>query len=247
MGTIGRKKKITEGLSEDKIQEILSLHFLTPNTKKYEMENLFVFGWESDYLCITKSDIIYECEIKISRPDFKNDFKHKPKKHLILESKGENGNKMPDYFYYAVPDGMISIEEVPDYAGLIYVSYFPEDGYSVARIIKMAPRLKNEKTNIEGLKLQDKFYYSYREWKTCTKRAIKDNQDYRRLLSEEIEKNGGTINKPYSEIEKELKEKSQELSELENRYKALEKENSEKSLYISDLIHLLRKNNIKFD
>ena len=64
-------------LTETDIQDILSIHFLTPNAKKYEMENLFVFGWESDYLCITKSDLIYECEIKISRSDFHNDFKHK--------------------------------------------------------------------------------------------------------------------------------------------------------------------------
>ena len=45
-------------LTETDIQDILSIHFLTPNAKKYEMENLFVFGWESDYLCITKSDLI---------------------------------------------------------------------------------------------------------------------------------------------------------------------------------------------
>ena len=81
MGTLSKHK--TTCLTERDIQNILSIHFLTPNAKKYEMENLFVFGWESDYLCITKSDLIYECEIKIFRSDFQNDFKHKKKKSTM--------------------------------------------------------------------------------------------------------------------------------------------------------------------
>lgn len=48
------------------------------------MFNLFVYHWESDYIAITKNGYVYEVEIKISRADFLNDFKHKEEKHLLL-------------------------------------------------------------------------------------------------------------------------------------------------------------------
>ena len=44
---------------------------------------MFKFS-ESDYLCITKSGYIHEIEIKISRSDFANDFKHKKEKASIV-------------------------------------------------------------------------------------------------------------------------------------------------------------------
>ena len=80
MGTL----KKTEW-TEKKIQDRLRMYFMSPNTKKYEITNLYVYGWESDYLAITKSMVAYEVEIKVSRPDFKNDFKNKQDKHLLLK------------------------------------------------------------------------------------------------------------------------------------------------------------------
>ena len=153
--------------SEELIQQQLRYSFLSPNSVKYFTENLNVYDWESDVLKITKSGYAYEFEIKISRGDFKNDFKHKKKKHLLLENK-ENKAKMPNYFYYVVPEDLITEDEVPEYAGLIYI-YGTVLGsgrpyYSFSEI-KKAPKLHAEKMNVEKLNLVDKFYYNYIHWK----------------------------------------------------------------------------------
>ena len=106
--------------TEDTSQKVLRYGFLSPNSIKYVMENLTVYKWESDTLLVTKSGYAYEIEIKISRADFKNDFKHKEKKHFFLEGKGMkdalgreyDDRWRPNYFYYAVPEGLISPDEV---------------------------------------------------------------------------------------------------------------------------------------
>jgi hypothetical protein len=72
--------------SEKSICEKLSGQFLS--SPKYLLNNLYIYQWESDYLGITKSDYAYEIEVKISVQDFKNDFKNKKDKHLLLENCG---------------------------------------------------------------------------------------------------------------------------------------------------------------
>lgn len=110
---------------------------------------------ECDVISISKSNYIYEHEVKISRSDFKADFK-KEKHKLMTERKStkerlikENNQMIKDiwyltsnYFYFVVPDGLISIEEVPEYAGLIYVSENLE-----FNILKKAPLIHKEKAS----------------------------------------------------------------------------------------------------
>lgn len=248
MGTLSKHK--TTCLTEGDIQNILSIHFLTSNAKKYEMENLFVFGWESDYLCITKSDLIYECEIKISRSDFQNDFKHKKEKHLLLESKEKDvaaDNKKPDYFYYAVPEGLITKDEVPEYAGLIYVSKASGSNnvFSTCSVVKQAPRLKKEKTDLGSLNLRDKFYYSYRQWKGNSfekdKKISLMTEDYNALL----EKQG--VATTFKDFNDEIEKLKIELDETESFAKAMSRSAEEASKRVVHLERLLRKNNIEVD
>ena len=159
----------TEKLVLDKIKNFIS-------QPKYVMNNLYVFHhtWESDYCAITKSDYIYECEVKISRADFKQD-KKKKRKHQILEGtyvpqvkKDSFDNVVatekvykPHYFYYVVPKDLISVDEVPEYAGLIYVR---ESGFPY-EVVKKAPLLHKEKYTPQELNLLDKFYYNMQTWR----------------------------------------------------------------------------------
>lgn len=159
MGTL----KKTEW-TEKKIQDTLKMYFMSPNTKKYEITNLYVYGWESDYLAVTKSMVAYEVEIKISREDFKNDLNHKKDKHLLFENgdmigRFPKGSPMPNYFYYAVPDGLILPGDIPSYAGLIYLHPW---GVSFE---KEAKKLTDEKFDPEKMKLTDKFYYNMWNWR----------------------------------------------------------------------------------
>lgn len=190
-------------LTEERIQGVLSEYFLSQSSKRFEMENLFVFEWESDYLCVTKSGYVYECEIKISRSDFANDLKHKRKKFELLNEAAEGKDKdkslLPDYFYYVVPEGMISPDEVPAWAGLIHIR---EIGFPFSKV-KEARKIcqdNNERTLLND-RLLEKFYYAYRNWKTNSRKVKDELLQTQHLLEETVEHRGGTMGKTIPELE----------------------------------------------
>lgn len=164
---------------------------------EYKLFNSYMFAWESDFFCISKSGYSTEVEIKCSKADFKKDFTHKVEKHLLLKNfkkpailqrkrpftphlrRGETefvyghaessyvdfccpANHIPNKFYYACPEGLISLEDLPPYAGLIYVMEFTNQfgtGYNT-REIKRAPFLhKNVKSHTSTL--LSKYYYKH--------------------------------------------------------------------------------------
>ena len=214
MGSIGNRNKTDKEVikwSEELIQQQLRYNFLSPSSVKYFTENLNVYDWESDVLKITRSGYAYEFEIKISRGDFKNDFKHKKKKHLLLENK-ENSSKMPNYFYYVVPEGLVTEDEVPEYAGLIYVHATIIGNsrvYYQFQEIKAAPKLHGNKIDENNLKLIDKFYYNYIHWKH---KHEKDIIEYK----EQLEKYRSSEGKTYKYT---LPQAMEEISRLEKESK----------------------------
>ena len=84
---------------------------------QYMMVNICYALGEADMLMVRRSGYVEEFEIKISRSDFLADRK-KMRKHQRLQE--PNGWVTPNKFSYVVPEDMIKIEEVPDYAGLFY-------------------------------------------------------------------------------------------------------------------------------
>jgi len=108
---------------------------------------------ECDVLSISKSDFIYEYEVKISRADFKKDFK-KDKHRLITEKKFTIDRKITEnniiitdplilvanYFYFVTPTNLVTADEVPTYAGLMYMN---EKG--LFEVIKKAPFIHKTK------------------------------------------------------------------------------------------------------
>lgn len=107
---------------------------------------------ECDVLSISKSDFIYEYEIKISRADYKKDFTKRKHSDIINENFTKTGSKgtwylLPNYFNYIVPKDLIKIEEIPEYAGLIY---FNED--MTFEIIKKPRLLHKTKANNEFIR-----------------------------------------------------------------------------------------------
>lgn len=135
--------------TESTIQETLK-GFIS--SARFRLTNLYVFGWESDILFFTNSNYTYEIEIKISRADYKNDLK-KTAKHDYL--KDQTKKNKPNYFYYAVPENLIGLNEVPSYAGLIYITKYSY------RIVRDAPKINKEKLDTNKLNLVDKFYYNF--------------------------------------------------------------------------------------
>jgi hypothetical protein len=72
--------------------------------------------WECDIVRLMPSMYWHEVEVKISRADYKSEFKNKSTKH-----KQYIGNRRgPNYYSFAVPSGLIQPEEVSRCYGLYY-------------------------------------------------------------------------------------------------------------------------------
>ncbi|WP_156907018.1 hypothetical protein [Epilithonimonas caeni] len=182
----------------------------------YKFINVYYFNNESDWLSFLPSGYCYEVEIKISRSDFKADFKkekhrlhnsntvgrktylvrqgtkllHEPNwelckafPELIIAQEHFNhwstkkrefesrvtlrmehssmidfrtfaNEKLPNKFFYAVPEGMISKDEVPDYAGLLYID-------ENLKVTKVKDGKFIHKDILDVKKLFKKTYYAY--------------------------------------------------------------------------------------
>ena len=231
-------------LTEQKIQRVLSGFISQP---KYSVDGLFVFGWESDKLIWTKAGYIYEFEIKISRSDYLNDFRHKVEKHLLLNSALTDestvareadlfgnllkekrkrypqitmeqakdrmkpvGERMPNYFYYAVPEGLLEADEVPPYAGLVYITTYkgsfenePKKWHHSYKVIKTAPKLHKTKYTDAELNLGEKFYYNMKTWQRNYREQVDYSLMYRERLQDELASKHQE--KSYKELQDELK------------------------------------------
>jgi len=90
----------------------------------YKLFNVFVYGWESDFFCISKSKYALEVEIKCSRADFKKDFT-KTDKHKILENhKLAVYTQQPSFSSNEFSDRPIKVDGVfykPTYCHVNYV------------------------------------------------------------------------------------------------------------------------------
>lgn len=101
--------------------------------------SFFYHGWEMDLCKIRKNGMVIEYEIKISRHDFKNDFKKTgvdpttyttQNKHELILSGLTDINR----FYFVTTPGLIQPDEIPYYAGLM--EYNRYKGFTT---IKAAP------------------------------------------------------------------------------------------------------------
>lgn len=203
-------------------------------THKYQLSNSFVYNEESDFFSVTLTGYAQEIEVKVSKSDFKADFKkfkhkdfeqiyrgqkyvvrrgskvYKITEPIMQNAVGEDGKgvweedkygrrrpkkipsgkftshishgkvsdarlkeleelgggvehlytdirifkpKLPNKFWFAVPEELVTVDEVPDYAGLMYVTESGE-----IKEIKKAPFIHKEKHDLKQV-LLDKFYY----------------------------------------------------------------------------------------
>lgn len=245
---MGILKKSNIVWSEELIQDKLSRNFMSDSNIKFCAENLYIYEWESDLWIMTKSNVIYEFEIKISKADFKNDFKKKTKKHSILESKADDKLK-PTYFYYAVPENLINKIDVPEYAGLIYML----DVFPYFQIIKQAPKLTEKKRTVEELNLLEKFYYNYRDWKHKTIIERTYNEELNNLI-DSYQGKPDSEKKHYVKLLEEAKtnktiaeNEAQRADSYSKLYYEVNNELHKANRVINRLRDILEKNNIDYN
>lgn len=117
--------------------------------------NKTMFWQEADLLSITKSYLVHEFEIKISKTDFLAD-RRKRRKHWVMRDAydkmlGEVGRKpnVANYFWYAIQGFPLAVDEVPDYAGFVIIN---QNGF--VNVEREAPRLyQNSRSAAEIVKL----------------------------------------------------------------------------------------------
>lgn len=151
-------------MTEKRLQDAL-YHFRNKHRHTYIVPNAVMSWGEVDLLTVTPAGLVIEHEIKISRGDFKADAR-KTLKHFSLSGEaslpfgdsGRSSRSCPNYFFYVVPNDLIGVEEIPVYAGLIYVS---AGGW--CEVKKNAPRLHSQKVSVPvlaklSLKLMVRFW-----------------------------------------------------------------------------------------
>lgn len=170
--------------SEQGIQDALFSYYSGSNYI-YKSLNVFIYGWESDFWMMTKAGYAWEIEIKISRADFKLDAKKE--KHRTMDYISRETAFVPNKFMYACPDGVIAPEEVPAYAGLIWV-----DSTGNVVIKKDAGYFHKCKYDYTK-KLVDKFYYNYINYRGQLRWLKYDNknkliylENRNRILTEQV-------------------------------------------------------------
>lgn len=102
--------------------------------------NIGYLQGQQDVISVSKTGLLLEYEIKISRGDFFRDA-GKARKVLFANPETQFEN-LPNHFYYVVPEDLISIEELPKYAGLYYIT----DGQMFLK--KKAPAIHSYKHSL---------------------------------------------------------------------------------------------------
>lgn len=138
--------------------------------------NVFVDLFEADIMEITKAGYAHELEVKISRADFMADVKKeqhtwvknadwtKRKRITINKHEHMRAGERVNTFTYIVPEGLVREDEVPQKAGLIYVTvneYRGKTRFSF-KVIRKAGNLSKTK---HGERIKEKCllstYYRY--------------------------------------------------------------------------------------
>jgi hypothetical protein len=109
-----------------KIEELIHayIHANCDFEKEIVLSNHFHSDWEADMLVIDSEGFSHEIEIKLSKSDFKNDFK----KSYINKKTGEKflkhdkiccGDYVCNAFSFLLPMGMIEHSQIPEHCGII--------------------------------------------------------------------------------------------------------------------------------
>lgn len=150
-------KKVTEWDIQNTLRNHLQFE------KKHNLiypNNASMFCWEADMISVTGAGYVNEYEIKISKSDFKADFK-KPKHKLFL---GENKRHkhFPAYFWYVTYGFELEMANIPEYAGWINMQHGGRSKTLYTSVIKKAPKINSYKLSEKMRnKLYTNMYYKY--------------------------------------------------------------------------------------
>lgn len=147
--------------------------YLTLIGHEHICENFGHAVFEMDVASLSKSNMLHEFEVKISRSDFLAD---KNKRRQYGKTKFEMyANplgiewKCPNYFYYVCPAGLIKKDEIPRFAGLLY--YHPSNDIEFVKNV-----MKIHRTPADRIKVLEKMLRmaTQRKYLGCTMMTYKN-------------------------------------------------------------------------
>lgn len=111
--------------------------------KDVVLTNHFHSDWEADILVIGEDGCSHEIEIKLSRADFKNDFKKKYEHHqtgqkFLKHDKIACGDYPCNSFSFLIPQGMVESDEIPPYCGIIEFYHNPDAWETTFHVVRPA-------------------------------------------------------------------------------------------------------------
>lgn len=154
-------KKIT---ASDIQQMICKMEVMRYNLPAENVKYL-ISDWELDVISLNKRNYLTEYEIKLTRSDFKADFK---KKKWRIFSNPNGFLKCANYFYYVCPENLIKVDELPPFAGLIYFN----KGIGV---IKKAPIIHRHKWDRSKVLSKLMSVMTERKYLGCARLTLENN------------------------------------------------------------------------
>lgn len=145
-------------------------------SSKLIVPNVYVYHkYESDLLRVTKAMYTIEYEIKLTKSDFCADFRKShntivgiKNRRMVYDKQTKHdyylSGKGPNEFYYVFPQGLIDLQNVPDWCGVIEVKeydYFGQTRLSLHKV-QHPHRLHKDVINTHHLNhLYESTYYRY--------------------------------------------------------------------------------------
>lgn len=130
-----------------KIEELVHAYINThcDFEKEFVLTNYFHSDWEADILLIGQDGQSHEIEIKLSKSDFRNDFKkfytnQKTREQFLKHDKISCGDYICNQFSFLIPMGMVDHDEIPDHCGIIEF-YHDEDHWETTFDCIRPPRI----------------------------------------------------------------------------------------------------------
>lgn len=116
--------------------------------------------YECDLFVVTGTGFSIEYEIKLSAADFRADW-NKGGKHERLAGR-HLGLFCPTRFFFAMPEGLVPEQDVPTYAGLMFLRRVGRRHMPVETIVRQAPRLSSRKVPDTVVRhMQGSAYYRF--------------------------------------------------------------------------------------
>ena len=131
--------------------------------------------WECDVFRLTQAGYFYEYEIKLTRADFKADVRKtskpygrfrngawsQPAKRKYEELRARSIHA-PKQFWYIVPEDLVTEDEIPPFAGLMYATLGRYNYFTLSKVVE-APMVNN---NPMGREVFDLAYHrAYHRWR----------------------------------------------------------------------------------